>query len=114
VTEIVPATREMWESFYGSPPTRTMRAFAGLSDGQVLAMFGVYYGQNHMVLFSDMKPEARAFKKTIVKAAKNLAETIKSKGIPVFACADKTEGAVRLLEHIGFKHVVDNYYEWRA
>lgn len=102
-TEIKPATREMLTEMYGHPPSRSMRAYAGFADGQLLAVFGWYYVNDDAVLFSKMKPEARKYKKTLVKAARMVvnAAKVRLKAIP--DC--DVPGSEKLLAHLGFRKV---------
>lgn len=102
-TEIVPATLPMLTAFYGHAPQRSMFAFAGLADGQPLAIFGLYYDDARLVLFSDIRPEARRFKKRLVQGAFRVMALAREKAVPVYAVADCVEGSVRLLERLGFK-----------
>lgn len=113
-TEIVPATAAMLVQFYGAPPSRSMIAFAGLADGVLLAIFGLYYDTGRMVLFSDIRPEARRFKKRLVEGAFRVMALAREKAVPVYAVADCVDGSVRLLERLGFKPQPGGVYVWQA
>lgn len=110
MTAILPATHELLTQFYGEPPSRSMRAFVGIADGVPLAVFGLYYDVGRMVLFSDIRPEARRFKKTIVQGAKAVIELAKEMRVPVHAVAGTADGSVRLLERMGFKRESGNFF----
>lgn len=108
-SEIVPATPELLLRFYGRAPAVSMRAFVGIHDGEPLAVFGLYYDAGRMVLFSNIKPEARRFKKTLVAGAFMVRDLARSLGVPVHAAADCcVDGSVRLLERLGFKRAADD------
>lgn len=111
-TAIVPATRELLTAFYGEPPARSMRAFVGLADGVPLAVFGLYYDEARLVLFSDIKPEARRFKKSLVAGAFRVMDLARELGLPVHAVAGCADGSVRLLERLGFRLESLDLYVW--
>ena len=112
-TEILPATAIDIETFYGEPPKRSMRAFVGLADGVPLACFGLYYDTGRMVLFSDIKPEARRYRKTLVSGAFRVMDLARELGVPVHAVAGCVDGSVRLLERLGFTRQ-GNLYVWEG
>lgn len=107
MTEIRPATVELLTAFYGAPPARSMRAFVGLADGSALAVFGLAYEEGRMLLFSDLKPEARRYKKTLVQGAFRVMALARAMNVPVHAVAGCADGSVRLLERLGFERVGD-------
>lgn len=98
--EIVPATPELVEAFFGKPPAFTFRGHAAVIDGEVLGLGGISYVGGRPVAFSDWKPElgrkdrARCFR----FLERRLAE---HKGRIFAICIG--EQSRRLLERLGFR-----------
>ena len=113
IKAIVPATPELLREFYGHEPGRSMRAFVGMLDGKPVACFGVYYCDDKLVLFSDIRDEARPFKKSLVQGAFKVRDLMKELNAPVYAVAGCVDGAVRLLERMGFQRESDMFV-WRG
>jgi hypothetical protein len=112
--EIVPATQELIEIFFGEPPKRTIRAVVAVKDGEPIAVAGLFLDQSRYVLFSDLKPEMYKHKKAIVKtmrAARKLMDTVH---LPVYAVPEKEpyNDAV-IIKHLGFKEE-NGVYVWRS
>lgn len=115
MTDIVPATADMMTAFYGRPPQRSQRAFAFVRDERVIGIFGLYADGGRMVLFSDLTPELRTLKKTLVKGMRFVMGVAKQIGAPVHACADEgVEGSEKLLTRHGFQKIADDVYEFRS
>jgi hypothetical protein len=111
--KLIPATAELWTAFYGKPPTRSMRAWVGMVGEDVVGVVGMYHDTNRMVLFCDMKPEARAYKRVIVKTALFMESTIRTLGLPVVATADcAIAGSERLLRRIGFEETSQGVFAY--
>jgi hypothetical protein len=112
---LVPATEEMIREFYGSNPPRTVRAIAGVRDGEVLGVGGYYILGRRVFVFSDIKPEAMKEKKAIVRATKIVLGMVRKSGIPGMAIADDgIEGAEKFLSRIGFEKQPSGVYEWQS
>lgn len=102
MTTIRMATQRDIESFYGKMPPLTMKGFVVEHDGSIIGIGGVYWNEGKKVLFSEIKPEGKKFKKTMVRVAKRIVAELN----PRYALADGcTEGAAKLLEHLGFEPV---------
>lgn len=102
MTVIRPATQRDVEAFYGAMPPLTMKGFVVEHEGELLGIGGIYWNEGKKVLFSEVKPEGERFKKTLVRVAKRIVKELR----PRYALADKhTEGAAKLLEHLGFEPV---------
>lgn len=89
--------------FFDAPPKSSFRGYAIELDGDIVALFGVYYEGAHVVAFSDMKPALRRKKKAIVTAVRMLTELMDSMGVPVYAVPNEAEPtAPYLLARMGF------------
>lgn len=109
--EIVPVTKEMMLDFYGQGFQRTIKAIAGVKDGEVLGIAGYYIDMGRAVIFSDLKPGAP--KKAIVKGTRATLEMIKRAGL-VGVAYRQDESAASFLEHFGFVEFAPGVYEWRG
>jgi N-acetylglutamate synthase-like GNAT family acetyltransferase len=102
--DIRPATAEDLESFYGSSPKRSMRAFVGVMDGKPVGLAGIYYWGNQVVAFSEVKPEMP--RHAIGRGALKVLSMIRRMGVPVLALAQgDIPGAPEFLKRCGFEHV---------
>jgi len=100
------ATRADLEKFYGKNNVRqTMTARVGLVRGRIVGCGGVAYVDGRAFAFCDLKPSARRYKISIVKAARDVIEKVRADGCRVmYAEADANEpGAVRWLTSLGFE-----------
>lgn len=104
--EIVPITREHFESVYGHTPSRTIRGYAGLVDGDTAGVAGVYYMEDHLVAFCNCKPEYANLTYQLGKATIRVLQYFRSLGRPVFAIADKKNPkAESFLMRCGFQYL---------
>jgi hypothetical protein len=102
--QVRPATSEDLAAFLGGPPPYTCRAIVGELDGVPIGIGGIGYERGRAFVFCDLKPEARQFKRAIVKAALSVLEMSQCRGIKPLAVADPEEpGSVRLLTWLGFR-----------
>lgn len=98
-----PATAQDFERFYHARPKTRCRAYAADLDGEVLGLCGVTYQMGKPVAFSDIRPELRRYRRTLVKAAKMLNDLLDHIGGHVYAVADRDEAtAPYLLARLGF------------
>ena len=99
------ATRADLTKFYGEPSKQTVIARVGIVRGRLVGCGGVAYVAGVPFVFCDLKPSARRYKVTIVKAAAALIDEIRAKGCRVmFADLDPDEqGAERWTKRMGFK-----------
>lgn len=111
--EIVPATPELMERFYGTPQQITVRALAAVLDGEPLCIAGTFTQGGVTVVFANVKPEMRTrFKKTGVRLARRVMETVSGR---VVAMPDgNVEAAARFLEHLGFTKSENGVYAWSS
>lgn len=98
------ATTKDAHAFYGKAPSNTFKGVVAVKGEEVIGIGGVFYMQSHLVAFSDMKPEMRKYKKSIVKGVRLIMKMVKEAGRPVYtiACPDEPT-ASKLLEGLGFK-----------
>ena len=105
------ATRKDLLSFYGKLPSESVRARVAELDGEIIGIIGISYGQVPL-FFSDIKPEMRSFKMTIVREAKKFMETLKNHGQGAYAQACPDESlSERLIEMLGFTYVYETKFE---
>ena len=66
------------DSFYkGLTPYTISDGIAAVNDGEVIGIGGTYQSGGFRMVFCDIKPEARKFRKATVKAAKMLIAALK-------------------------------------
>lgn len=111
------ATETDMREFYGRQKWGTCRAMAWTSGGSVLGIGGVAYRNGMAVIFVDLKPEARAHRKSILRGARWALGQLRK--TPAIAIADGNEpGAERFLTKLGFIHLVSSpegeVYKWPA
>lgn len=112
---IRPATREDIIAFHGKPYPFTSRAVVGLVRGRRIAIGGVGDVDGRLFAFYAMKPSARRYKVSIVKAAAAVIEAVKADGAKfIWAIVDPKEpGSRRWVEAMGFKPTVTPHrYRW--
>lgn len=116
---IRPATREDIARFFKGKYPFTSNAIVGVVRGRVIGIGGVGYVPTtegrRLVAFCDLKPSARRYKVTLVKAAAQIIETAKANGAKyIYAEADPKEpGAVRWITSLGFKPTaLARIYRW--
>jgi len=112
-TEIVMATPEIFDKFYGKQPEQTVRAVAAVRGDKVLGVAGVYIAATRYVVFSDMTDELRRDRRAIVRGIREVLKLLSSTRLPVNAGADPSiPKADAFLKRIGFTHVGGGLYEW--
>jgi len=106
----------MYESWYGEPPPRTVRAFAFVEGGRILGIAGLIPANGFMMLFSDLSEEARRGARELLRTGRKLLAHAGARGLPVYATpAPEVEAAPRFLERLGFRQVSEGgIYEWRG
>lgn len=101
-------------AYYGEPPKVSIQALVLEVDGAVLGVGGIYAGRGKVIGFSDFKPDAAAYKKSIIKGARMMLGLMRSKRRPVYAVRDESiDTAPGFLAYLGF--VQDGeYYVWHS
>lgn len=113
-----PATREDVEAFRGAAGLDpTIKAVAGVVDGEVVALAGFAFVGGRVIAFCDLKPAARRFPVLIHRTARKLLDEARRDGRRlIYAEADAAEpGARRWLAALGFVPVDDDerLWQWR-
>lgn len=112
--DIVPATRELLERFYGGPPIREVNAVAALKGGKIIGVAGVFHEGEVLMAFADMTDELREDKRAIVRGIHEVMQLIYQHGKETRAIADEIPGANILLTHCGFQRVNGEEYVWQT
>ena len=116
MVELLPATQDLVERYYGKRPLMSMRGVVAVEDGVPIGLGGVYRDQNRMVVFCEMKPAAKKYRKHILMAARLVLKlAYEYDELRAVASPDEPT-AVRFLGHLGFRHEVADVYvirrEW--
>ena len=96
--------------FYGRTPPYTLTGLVYFDGdehtGVPVAVAGVYRASGYRIVFSDLKPEARKYRKTIFKTARDF---VRSLDYTVHAIVDENEPtSAAFLLRLGFKLVEGN------
>ncbi len=119
MVEILPATESLLERFWGEPPARALRALVLAQDGEPVAVVGFYPGEQRWVGFVEVKesarPALRARPRPLLVACRRMMAVAARRRMPMHAVAQNgIEAAERFLEHLGFRKLNAEIYEWRA
>lgn len=110
-------TRQDFVDWFGHPPSNTLRGVAGVEDGKLLGIGGVVYEYGLAKAFMELKPEAKAYKRDIVRGARAVLNMMRREHWLVYAVAGDSEQAPRFLQHFGFQKLKDSrigeIYQWR-
>ena len=110
MTEIVPLNQINPE-----PLSRTVRAFAMVRGDRVLGEAGAFIEAGAWVVYSDVTPEGWKDTRTALRLWRTVLAAIKDSGIPIQAIADPAiEASERFLEHIGFRRLIGQTYQWEG
>jgi hypothetical protein len=115
---IRPATAKDISEVYGSPPPRTMKAFAAVLGDVPVAVSGVYYYPDQVVAFSKILPQYTHLKAGLARGAIKVLNMLKQINVPILAIAEPgLPTAPDFLERCGFEYVMTNsqgrVYVWR-
>jgi len=111
--EIVPATQELVERFFGKPPIRTVRAVVAVKDNEPIAIGGLYLDRGRYVMFSEWKPEILKHRREIVMTMREVRKLMASVRIPVHAVASDDSNDGVILRHMGFKEQ-EGVFVWHS
>lgn len=101
---IRPATAKEVSDWYGSIPFTTT-AYAGLLNGRVVALFGIYRTPDTFVAFCRGGSDIRRRKKDVVRIVRFFKELLQNYPV-VVAWADRNEPTSHsLIHHVGFEFV---------
>lgn len=113
-TELVPATADLMQRFYGHPEKRTVRALAMVRGDEVLGIGGYYVQDSCVVVFSDISEEGMKYRKLIVRGAYEVLRAAAERKLPAHVKADpRIPGAERFLAQLGFEPSDQGVWEWR-
>ena len=114
---LLPATAAHVLALYGKSLPVTIFGIAGVEGERVLGMGAIYAEDGNMVLTCRIAEEARADLRSHTRALLHgaralLAEATKAR-LPVRCVADRRyPRAVELLEHLGFRRIDKDLFEW--
>ena len=109
--KIRPAVRADLEKFYDEFPW-TFRALAADLDGEVLAIGGIYYHKDHVIVFSHIKDDANEkYPFTAGRMTKMIMNMVAGKAC-VAVASEMIPGAPALLERLGFEHIEARIWRW--
>jgi N-acetylglutamate synthase-like GNAT family acetyltransferase len=103
--EIVPAERKHFVELLGAIPLHRVKGYAGIANGKVVGVGGVYYFPDGTIAASlALSESARRFPKTLLKVAKQVMKDARETGVKeLVALADLSIPRAReFLLHLGF------------
>ena len=106
--EVRPANQKDVRDFHNGDPIYSFRGIVVLEDDKPIALAGIYGYAGKRIIFSELKDEARKYRKTTLKIAKEYLASVKGE---LYAFCSETETtAPRFLEHLGFYKVTPMIY----
>jgi hypothetical protein len=91
----------------------TCRALVAVDGNDIVGVAGIYHRVDGLVMFAELGPEVLKQPRLIIKAYRKLLDWVRESRLPVHSVADETiPNSAKFLEHIGFKCLYDNIYEW--
>lgn len=120
MVKLRPATAADIRTLYGDPLQVTVRGFVGTDNGNVLGIGAIFPSDGCMVLIFKLTDDARRnlkSKKAVIKSmlvgARKLLQIAAAHHLPVRTVANKKyPRSVELIEHLGFRHIEKDVYEW--
>lgn len=114
--DIVPATAELLQKFYGRPPLVAVKALVAVYEGEPICVGGYLQTGFVAIPFTDVRPVMRErFVLTGVKMAKRVMAMVRASGLTMVARPDLAiEPSVRFLEYLGFERQDNGSYLCRA
>lgn len=102
--EIMPATADIVQRFFGHQPVHTVRALVAMRGDQVIGLAGLCRTEGAWYLFADLTPEIRKDRRAIIRGIRAITALARRRAVPVMAVAHRdTPGSRTLLEHMGFE-----------
>ena len=98
--EIIPATQELVNAYYGGPPPMTVKAIVAVRDGRVIAIAGIHRMGLAYGVFSEMTDEFMANKRNIVRGLRELKKITDGLRMTVYAKAEDPNNTI-LIDRIG-------------
>ena len=120
VANLRPTTAEDIKTLYGIPLQVTVHGITSIEDGRVLGFGAIFPSDGCMVLIFRLAEDARqefssrkSWIKTMLVGARKLLQVAAENRLPVRTVADrKYPRSVELIEHLGFRHIEKDVYEW--
>lgn len=114
--EMRPATKDECVKD-GKPFPKTTWSYAIADKDEVVAVTGYYFEEGKTILFSTIKPVARArcrwFARDVLKFARAVLDKAHRTGIPIAAKADpEIPGSDILLKHLGGTNIQKDIWTW--
>lgn len=107
--EIVPATNELVQAYYGKPAPWTLQGYVALENGKPIGLAGLYREGPHLVAFSDIRDEMRIHKWQMLEGVRLVKRMMRRVNRPVFAKINpREESAPGLLARLGFRPLHDD------
>ena len=106
---VLPATVDDMETFYGFKHQRTVRAFAFVENGSVQGIVGMCVNTRPLVGFltlrEDLRERLRRYPRPLVRVVRHLQQHAACLGLPVIVEADNSvPQADRFIEAMGFEN----------
>ena len=103
-------TYDVHEWYQGSP-AYSMQGYIAREDGKPIALSGVFWCQGRKYIFSELRERAFAYKKSILKIAKQIVKDHDNEVLYAVSDRDITTSE-RLLKRLGFEvfDVKNNLY----
>jgi hypothetical protein len=98
-----PATAEDVAQFYGGASLYSVRAIAADLDGKIVGVGGVYRVGKQMMVFTEISPEMRPYKKDIIRASRLVLAIINKYSIVSAYIAPEIATAETFGKHFGFE-----------
>lgn len=100
--EILRATPELVEQWYGEPPAYTMKGYVIKEGQEIIAICGIFWCKGRKYIFSEMKDEMQKYKKAILKAARKVLHDVGDAAVYAVA-TEGIESSERFIKHFGFE-----------
>ena len=116
---VIKATPELLEKFYGDVPKFSQKAVAAVRGDEVLGVAGIYrqYGVN--VLFSEIRPDIEedimkfTYRRAFVECMREVINYAKTSNLPVVSVAKEGRDiSCRLLRRLGMKEIKPGVFKW--
>ena len=114
-----PLTADLYKRFHGKIQAFSMRGFAWMEGDEVVGVISVHFDGNRWCLHCDLSEglrarlETMAVKRWAVRAIRRTISLIERvPGKVHVAAQDDIPKAAGMLEHMGFKRLEDNVWEW--
>ncbi|RWF71865.1 hypothetical protein [Mesorhizobium sp.] len=113
---IVPLTRDHLIEWYGDKGRGpTVRGIAGLVDGKLVAVAGLWYSAGNVIAFCSLKDGARPYRHAIHRTALSILSEAKARHKRIMAVCDRDEiTSAKWLTRLGFKPDDGDVWIWQT